>query len=120
MDINEVKAFCLSFPGVTERESGHPSNLLSYSVGDKKFTYFKTSEPERWRFSFRVTPERFLELTDMPGVKLARYMARFHWVTIVNVNAFDDDYLRELIDWSYKKARSALSKKLQAEIAAQY
>lgn len=120
MNINQVKAFCLSFSGVTQRESGHPSNLLSYSVGDKKFTYFKTSEPERWRFSLRVTPERFLELTDVPGVKPARYMARFHWVTIVNVNAFDDDYLKELIGWSYKKACSRLSKKLQVEIAAQF
>lgn len=118
MNINQVKEFCLSLPGVTERESGHPSNLLSFSVGDKKFTYFKTSEPERWRFSFRVTPERFLELTDMPGVKPARYMARFHWVTIVNVNAFDSDYLKELIDWSYKKSLSRLPKRVQSEITA--
>lgn len=116
MNIDQVKAFCMSLSGVTEKESGHPSNLLSFSVGDKKFTYFKTSEPERWRFSFRVTPERFLELTDMPGVKPARYMARFHWVTIVDVNAFDDVYLKELIHWSYTKALSRLSKKAQSEI----
>ena len=54
----------------------------------------------------------------MPGVKPARYMARFHWVTIVNVNAFDSDYLKELIDWSYKKSLSRLPKRVQSEITA--
>ena len=52
--------------------------------GGRKFAYFKTSEPEQWRFSIRTTPERFMELTDVPGIKPARYMAKFHWVTIVN------------------------------------
>jgi len=30
-------------------------------VGGKKFAYFKTSNPERWRFSVKVTPARFVE-----------------------------------------------------------
>jgi hypothetical protein len=38
-----------------------------YTVGGRKFAYFKTSEPERWRFSTRVAPDRFIELTDVPA-----------------------------------------------------
>ena len=72
--------------------------------GGRKFAYFKTSEPEQWRFSIRTSPERFLELTDVPGIKPARYMAKFHWVTIVNVKAVPADYLQELIACSYTKA----------------
>ena len=116
MNIDQVKLLCNSFSSVEEKENGHPSNILTYSVGGKKFAYFKTSEPEKWRFSFRVTAERFLELTDQRGVKPARYMQRFHWVTIVEVSSFDGCYLKELINWSYDKALSRLSKKVQAEL----
>ncbi|WP_460803852.1 MmcQ/YjbR family DNA-binding protein [Microbulbifer agarilyticus] len=116
MDVAQAKQFCRSFPRVNEVESGHPANVLSYKVRDKLFAYFKTSEPERWRFSFRVTPERFLELTDQPGIKPARYMHRYHWVTVVDVSHFDDEYLKALVAWSFNKAVSRLPKKVQAEI----
>ena len=96
---------------------GPPNNILAYIIGDKKFAYFKTNEPEKWRFSIRVTPERFLELTDQPGVKPARYMHRFHWVTIVDVNQFNEDYLSELILWSYNKALQSLPKKQQTALS---
>ena len=71
----------------------------------RKFAYFKTSEPERWRFSVRVSPDRFVELLDMPGVKPARYRGRYGWITIVQVSAFPGGYLRELVDASFERAR---------------
>ena len=116
MTVNQLKKFCLSFPGTTAKLHAAPSNILVYSVGTKHFAYFKTSDPERWRFSVRVTPERFVELTDMPGVKPARYMARFHWVTIVTVRQFPADYLTELVEWSYQRALGSLSKTTQLAV----
>ncbi len=113
MNVDEIKAYCCTFAGVNEASVGEPSNILAYTIGDKKFAYFKTSEPEQWRFSLRVTPDRFLELTDQPGIKPARYMQRFHWVTIVNVDDINSNYIKELITWSYNKALSRLSKKVQ-------
>lgn len=92
--------------------------MLVYAVGGKQFAYFKLSDPEKWRFSFRATPERFLELTGIPGVKPARYMARFHWVTIVDVRSVPATYLRELVDWSYRRALASLPKARQAALAA--
>lgn len=80
MNTAQLKDFCNQLPGVSTYEYGHPANILVYFVGDKRFAYFKTSEPEQWRFSIRVTPP----LTDVPGIKPARYFARFHWVSIVN------------------------------------
>ena len=118
MDVTDLKAHCRQFSGSIETLSGHPSNILVYAVGGKTFAYFKTSEPEQWRFSLRVTPSRFLELTDMPGVKPARYMGRFHWVTIVNVRAFPSAYLVELVEASYRRALGSLSKAKQLAIAA--
>ena len=110
MNNQQLKAFCKKFSGAEETLYGEPSNILVYSVGGKNFAYFKTSEPEKWRFSLRVSPDRFVELTDMPGVKPARYMGRFHWVTIVEANKFPEAYLTELVEWSYNKAFQALSK----------
>ena len=111
-----LKALCAGFPGASSRLYGEPSNILVYSLDEKRFAYFKTSQPERWRFSVRVSPDRFLELTDVPGIKPARWMARFHWVTIVDVRSVPAAYLRELVEWSYRKALGSLSRRRQAEL----
>lgn len=111
MDVAAVKELCSRYPGVVSKLFGAPSNVLVYYVGGKKFAYFKTSDPERWRFSICTTPERFLELTDVPGIKPARYLARLHWVTIVDVGTVPDEYLQELIAWSYNKASTRPQKR---------
>src|SRR3977135_2437899 len=92
MNVRQLKKFCSRFSGARATLYGEPSNFLVYSVGGKKFAYFKTSEPERWRFSTRVSLDRFVELTDIPGVKPARYRGRFGWVTIVEVHRFPASY----------------------------
>jgi predicted DNA-binding protein (MmcQ/YjbR family) len=116
MNVPQLKKFCRRFPSATETLYGEPSNFLVYSVGGKKFAYFKTSQPEKWRFSTRVASDRFIELTDVPGVKPARYRGRFHWITIVNVQAFPAAYLKKLVDWSYQRAFASLSKAKQNAI----
>lgn len=118
MTVAELKRYCRAFPAATEDAYGEPWNVLVYRIGARKFAYFKTSAPERWRFSVRVTPERFVELTDVPGVKPARYRGRFHWITIVDVARFPPDYLRELVNASYERALGALSKTAQRAIRA--
>lgn len=117
MDTKQLKRLCSRLPGSASRLYAHPSNILVYSVGDRKFAYFKTSEPEKWRFSIRTTPDRFLELTDVPGIKPARYMARFLWVTIVDPGVLPADYLTELVEWSYRKALASLSKARQSKLS---
>ena len=114
MNVTALKRFCRSLPETVEVDSGAPYNWLVYSVRGRKYAYFKTSEPERWRFSVRVAPDRFVELTDVPGVKPARWRGRYHWVTVVRVETFPADYLRELVEWSYRKALRSLSRKRQA------
>jgi predicted DNA-binding protein (MmcQ/YjbR family) len=111
-----LKTHCAGLPGAEVQLYGPPSNFLRYHVAGKTFAYFKTSEPERWRFSFRVDPGTFLELTGIAGFKPARYMSRFHWVTVVDVAGVPEDYLLERIRWSYQKALRGLSKRKQAVI----
>jgi len=116
MDVSLVKTYCNQMPGAESRLYSPPSNFLNYHVGGKSFAYFKTSDPEMWRFSFRTPPGTFLELTDIPGFKPARYMGRFHWVTVVNVSTVPEEYLQSLINWSYQKALGGLSKRKRLAI----
>jgi predicted DNA-binding protein (MmcQ/YjbR family) len=118
MNVSQLQRYCRAFAGSTETLYGAPWNFLVYSIGGRKFAYFKTSEPERWRFSMRVSPDRFIELTDVPGVKPARYRGRFGWITIVNVSGFPAGYLRELVDCSYRRALGSLSKARQTAVRA--
>ena len=118
MIVSQLKRYCREFPGSTETLYGEPWNFLVYTIGGRKFAYFKTSAPERWRFSIKVAPDRFIELTDVPGVKPARYRGRYGWITIVNVSGFPAGYLKELVDWSYRWALASLSKARQAALRA--
>src|SRR5438105_11068070 len=118
MNVAQLKEFCRRFPSATETLYGEPYNFLVYSVGGRKFAYFKTSHPERWRFSTRVTADRFVELTDVPGVKPARYRGRFHWITIVDVSSFPASYLKELVRSSYQRAFGSLSKTVRVTICS--
>ena len=118
MNVAELQQFCRAFPHATETLYGEPYNFLVYTVGGRKFAYFKTSQPERWRFSTRVTPDRFIELTDVAGVKPARYRGRFYWITIVKVSSFPAAYLQELVEWSYRRALSSLSRSKQIALGA--
>jgi predicted DNA-binding protein (MmcQ/YjbR family) len=109
MNAKQIQKFCRNLPASNERLLPAPYNILVYSLDKTNFAYFKTSEPERWRFSIKVTPSRFVELTDVPGVKPARYRGRYHWITIVDVANFPSGYLRELVEWSHRYAWDGLS-----------
>ena len=117
MTVDELKEFCAALPGAQAVPYGPPSNILVYEVAGKKFAYFKTSTPEPWRFSLRASAERFIELTDMPGVKPARYMGRFHWITIVEVARFPAAYLAELVQHSPTRAVASLTRAQRAALA---
>ena len=118
MNVAGLKKFCAGLHGATEQLYGAPYNILVFQVGGKTFAYFKTSAPERWRFSVRVSPDRYLELTDRSGIKPARYRGRYHWVTIVGVRSVPSDYLVELVEASYRRALGGLSRTRQNAVAA--
>ena len=119
MNREQLQALCAGLAGAQATLYAAPSNVLVFAVGGKRFAYFKTSEPERWRFSLKVTPERFLELTDQPGIKPARWMGRWYWVTVVDVRRVPEDYLRELVTWSYRNALDKLSRKRRRELVGE-
>ena len=65
-----------------------------------------------------MADERFLELTDQPGIIPAPYMARAHWISVVEPPRFSSAELSGFILDAYVLVRAKLAKKLQAELGA--
>lgn len=108
MNALQLKNICKRFPAATSHLYVHPNNILVYFIGGKKFAYFKTSDPERWRFSIRVTPDRFVGLTNVPGIKPARYFARFHWITIVSgYHKLAPDFLDKYTAYAIEQSKAS-------------
>jgi predicted DNA-binding protein (MmcQ/YjbR family) len=109
MNIEELRAFCLSFPGATEDVKW--DNDLTFCVGEKMFAV--TALEAAAKISFKCTPEKFAALIERDGVRPADYVARYHWATVENPDALKADELQTLIRSSYEMARAKLPKKLR-------
>ena len=116
MTAAELEKLCSKWPGV--ESSIKWEDDLVYSVAGKMFTVFCLRGPDQGRFSFKVDTERFLELTDQPGMMPAHYMARAFWVTITEPERFSKADIDQYIRHSYELVRAKLTKKMQAKLAA--
>jgi predicted DNA-binding protein (MmcQ/YjbR family) len=113
MDFEAAKTVCLSFPGATQDLKW--GEVTVFSVGGKMFACTNADLPAR-RISFKVDDDRFLELTDRPGIIPAPYMARLKWVYTDDTRALSDSEAAALLRRSYELAFAKLTKKLQREI----
>ena len=116
MTQSELEKLCGAWPGVTSGIKWEDD--LVFSVAGKMFTVLCLRGPDRERISFKVDPERFLELTDQPGIVPAHYMARAFWVTITEPERFTQKQMDAFIRHSYELVRANLTKKTQAALAA--
>ncbi|MGH9531875.1 MAG: MmcQ/YjbR family DNA-binding protein [Terriglobales bacterium] len=66
MNIDSVRAFCLSRPHATEGIQW--DNDLLFRLGGKMFTIMALEPHARYRVSFKTTPEEFAELVERPGI----------------------------------------------------
>ena len=112
----QLEQLCTRWPGVT-RDIKWGGDLV-FSVGGKMFVVTPLDGAEGGRLSFKVEDERFLELTDQPGIIPAPYMARAHWVSVVEPQRFATLELEAFIRQAYTLVRAKLTKKLQAELGA--
>lgn len=112
-----VRAFCLSLPNATEDvQWGH--NLL-FRIAGKMFC-IANLEPavSPTKICFKCTPEKFAELVEIEGIIPAPYMARNHWVAMIEIDALRQAEIKELIQASYQMILEKLPKKTQSELSA--
>lgn len=114
MNVEKAKDLCRSFPGATEDIKWGAD--IVFSVGEKMFMVTGADAPQG--MSFKVEDERFLELTDRPGIIPAPYLARAKWVRLESADALDDREAAALLRRSYELVFAKLTKKLQRELGA--
>ncbi|MBL8343873.1 MAG: MmcQ/YjbR family DNA-binding protein [Rubrivivax sp.] len=89
---------------------------LVFSVGGKMFCVFLLDEGVAATCSFKVDDDRFLELTGLPGVIPAPYLARAKWVQVKAGHALTATDLDALVRRSHALVAGSLTKKLQREL----
>lgn len=116
MEPQDLQAFCASWPGVANSVKWEDD--LVFTVAGKMFVVTGLRGPHKGRISFKVDPDRFLELTDQPGMMPAPYMARAFWISLTEPECFSRDTIQTFVRRSYELVRAGLSKKLQAKLDA--
>ncbi|MDQ2921715.1 MAG: MmcQ/YjbR family DNA-binding protein [Acidobacteriota bacterium] len=114
MDIEQVRAYCLSFPHVTENVQW--GNDLLFKIGGKMFAVAGLDAASDHCLSFKCTPERFAELIEQDGINPAPYVARYHWVALERFNAMSEKELKTLLRNAYDLVFEKLPKKTKAEL----
>ena len=108
------RALAANLPGATEDIKWGAD--LVYSVGSRMFCVFGLEAGRAVVCSFKVDDERFLELTDVPGVIPAPYLARARWVQVGRQHALAATDLDALVRRSHALVAARLTRKLQREI----
>ena len=113
-DFEPQRALAATLPGATEDIKWGAD--LVYSVGGKMFCVFLLEAGRAATCSLKVDDERFLELTGVPGVVPAPYLARARWVQVGRVHGLAGADLDALVRRSHALVASRLTKKLQRDI----
>jgi predicted DNA-binding protein (MmcQ/YjbR family) len=113
MNVEWVRKHCLSLPHATEQVQW--GDDLVFKIGGKMFA-IAVMAPHRIAMCFKCAPEEFAEMTEIPGVIPAPYMARAYWVALESEDALPRAEIKRRISRSYELVRSKLPKKLQAKL----
>ena len=114
MNIEQLRKFCLSFPGATEDVKWGAD--LCFSIGGKMFCV-TGADSDAKSTSFKTDPEKFAELTERPGIQPAAYVGRYGWVHVSADATISDDELKDLIKRSYQLVFDKLPSKLKKSVS---
>lgn len=116
MSFSALRQHAAGLPGVTQDIKWEVDWVAS--VGGRMFLV-GGPHPKTWAgCSFKVDDHRFLELTGVPGIMPAPYLARAHWIKLKDARALPLPELKALVTRSYQLVLAKCPKKLQRELAA--
>jgi predicted DNA-binding protein (MmcQ/YjbR family) len=114
MNIEQLRKYCLSFPGATEDIKWGAD--LCFSVGAKMFCV-TGADSDAGGMSIKCTPEKFDELIEREGIDPAAYVGRYKWVHIARQDAVTPDEQKALIKKSYELVFDKLPPKIKKTIS---
>jgi len=97
MNLDSIRAHCLSFPQATEKLQW--GDNLCFKAGGKIFVILGL---DSLRLCFKCTPEMFAELVEREDIRPAPYLGRYRWVMLDRLAALGDGELQDLIGQSYQ------------------
>jgi predicted DNA-binding protein (MmcQ/YjbR family) len=98
MNVDSVRAYCLSFPQA--KETLQWGETLCFKVAGKIFaTLSLDSVPPS--LCSKSTPEMFAELCEQEGIRPAPYVGRYKWVLLERLDVLSDEEIEDLIRHSY-------------------
>lgn len=112
MNIEQLRKFCLTFPGAAEDVKW--GSDLCFSVGKKMFCV--TGADSISGVSLKCTPEKFAELIEREGIDPAAYVGRYKWVSISDLGAVTPAELKGLISESYSLVFEKLPARVRSSI----
>ncbi|MBB5017690.1 putative DNA-binding protein (MmcQ/YjbR family) [Chitinivorax tropicus] len=100
MNFADMQSLCQTLPG-SERDVKW-GDAECHCVAGKMYAIFGLEHTPPRRLSIKVDAERFLELTDQPGIEPAPYLARYHWVMLTTDCPLPGDAIATLIRESHR------------------
>lgn len=123
MNIEDFRAYCLSFEGVHDKmpfdkaTSAYDRNLLVFYVAEKWFCFVNVDV-----FDFcniKCPSEQIEELQDRyEGIKPGYHMNKKHWVSVYFDKDVPEKTIKELVRQSYDRVVASLSKKEREALQA--
>jgi predicted DNA-binding protein (MmcQ/YjbR family) len=96
MNVDEIRKYCLAFPGATETLQW--GDALCFKISGKMFAVLGLDD---FRLSFKSDPETFAELIEHPDIRPSPYLGRYKWVQLDRLDAVPWSELRDLIRQSH-------------------
>jgi len=117
MDLEKLRQYLMTKKGATEELPFGPDALV-YKVLGKMFALVAW-ESSPLRLNLKCNPEHALALrTIYPSIIPGYHMNKDHWNTIIIDGSLSEDFIKEMIDDSYRLVVSSLSKTNQLRLGA--
>lgn len=113
MNIEEVRDYCLSLPGVTE-DMPYGPDVVVFRIEGKIFMHIGL---ERGQIAVKHLPEKGIELRERhDAITPAFHMNKTHWSDVEIEGLLPDALIKTLIDESYALVLNKLPKALKAKL----
>lgn len=114
MNIEELREYCISKPGVTEEFPFNETTLV-FKVMGKMFVL--TNLDGDWSLSLKCDPIRAIELREMyPAIQPGYHMNKSLWNTVMMDGSLSPKLILDMIDHSYQLVVDKLPIKLKQSL----
>ena len=112
MNVEDIREFCLSLPGVTE-DSPYGPDMIVFRIEGKIFLHLPLEYTDP-RISIKLPPEEGAELRERySAIRAAFHLNKTHWNDILIEHTFSREQLEAWIMESYQIVFNKLPKRLQ-------